>query len=72
DAWKASPSRYAIIIAHITAHSKNNISLTLKNEFLATCKATFILPLVTLTMNDFYYRKLPHWHPESQIIFITF
>lgn len=23
-------------------------------------------------MNDFYRRKLPHWHPEGQIFFITF
>lgn len=23
-------------------------------------------------MNDFYRRKLPHWHPEGQMFFITF
>ncbi len=23
-------------------------------------------------MNDFYRRKLPHWHPEGQVFFITF
>jgi len=23
-------------------------------------------------MNDFFRRKLPHWHPEGQMFFITF
>ncbi len=23
-------------------------------------------------MSDYYRRKLPHWHPEGQMFFITF